>query len=214
MEKEKNVDYYRNVLHKDSITILVLSLITAILLILLGDDNFGDAEVVMFFKSILFIIFSIILFRNTKENSLFIGRFSIVTGGMMMITSFRGGSVFDIVYLLFGFFSIIHAIIYLVKLRQASTFLAQSFPKKSKFVYMNLGLLILAILSLIANGFALRNSSTSVMWFGIVTLALLLFTFVFSIILIKKKYKSVILYLTFMATIICAFWSITINIYI
>ena len=70
MKKEKNVNYYRNLLHNDSITLLVVAIIFAITNLLFMGQGYDEA-VPIFLKSIMFAIFSIILICNKKETKKF-----------------------------------------------------------------------------------------------------------------------------------------------
>mgnify|MGYP006074099077 FL=1 len=59
MKEEKNINYYRNLLHSDSITLLVVAIIFAIANLLFMGNGYDEA-VPVFLKSIMFAIFSII----------------------------------------------------------------------------------------------------------------------------------------------------------
>ena len=58
MKKEKNLSYYRNLLHKDGIALLVVAVIFTIVsfLFMLQDGYSGDLSVPIFLKSIMFIV--------------------------------------------------------------------------------------------------------------------------------------------------------------
>jgi len=206
VKKEKNAIYYRGLLHKDTIILLIVAILFAIANIFFI-ANKTDAAVPIFLKSILFIIFYIILLCNKKENAKFVGILAIVTGGLMIITSLSDGSLFGIVYFLLGLFYIIHSIMYLVKLKKEPSVLEQQVQKKSKIVYVNLGLIVLAIISFLANVFFLGQDIEIL--FVILTFVSLLFVFVSSIFLMIKKYKGVLLYITFIISMIFGLLSMT-----
>ncbi len=193
MKNEKNINYYRNLLHKDSVVLLVVASIVAIL-------NLLFMEFSIFFKSALFIVFYIILLCNKKENVPFVGVLAIITGCLMIITSLFGVSIFDIIYILLGILYVVHSIIYLNKLKQETNVLEQTVQNKSNIPYINIGLIIFSIVVLFANRF------TSGKFFEILSTILsgisMLFVFISSIVLMTKKYKSALLYITFVISII------------
>ena len=100
MKKEKNLSYYRNLLHKDGIALLVVAVIFTIasFLFMLQDGYSGDLSVPIFLKSIMFIVLSAILVCNKKETKKFIGILTIIISCLMILTSIGDGSLFGIVY--------------------------------------------------------------------------------------------------------------------
>lgn len=106
---DKDVYYYRTLLHKDTILLLVITAISAVISFLF--QAFG-----IFLSSIIYAIFLIIVLCNKKENKPFVGVIAIIISILMIIISITGSSLFDIIYIILGIFYLIHAISYLKKL--------------------------------------------------------------------------------------------------
>lgn len=195
MKKNKNIDYYRCLLHKDTVFLLFIA-------IFFGISSFLLQGFDIFLKSILFIFFLVISIFNKKEKGIFIGRFNVFIGVLMVLVSIRGSSLFDIAYLLLGIIYIIHSIIYLLKLKNTTLNLKKQ-NKNSKVIYLNL---ILVIISMICFKLVL---SFRYSYFGLVFIllgvSLTLFIFISSLILIFKKYKSLLMYIIFVLSIFIVF---------
>lgn len=115
MKKEKNYIYYREILHKITIGLLIVAVLFSIASIFYMKKDSEDG-VLLLFNSILYIILYIILICNKKKNTNFVGVFGIVTGGLMIFILKSNKSLFGIIYSLLGVFYIIYSLKYLKKL--------------------------------------------------------------------------------------------------
>lgn len=114
MKKEKNINYYRSLLHKDSIALLVIAIIFSIILVSL---SFSEDSVPPFLVSIIVAIVSIILICNKKKNKKFIGVLGVITSCLMILNfAVEDKSTFGFIYFFLGIFYLIHSILYLKKL--------------------------------------------------------------------------------------------------
>lgn len=121
MKEEKNAIYYRKLLHYDTVVMLIVSILFAILGVYFISKTNNEDSVPVVLKSIVFIVFEIIILLNKNENTKTIGILAILTGALMSLFSIGDWSLFGIVYLLLGVFYLIHSIIYITKLKDAKT---------------------------------------------------------------------------------------------
>ena len=208
MKKEKNVNYYRNLLHNDSITLLVVAIIFAITNLLFMGQGYDEA-VPIFLKSIMFAIFSIILICNKKETKKFIGTFSIVISFLMILTSIGDGSLFGIVYILLGIFLGIHAFFYLRKFDNSDIqidHLDEVIVKNKKAKYISLIPILITIL-LVILGIKFNQSLIGISWCSILIFLVNVVNIVLCIILHHKKIKSVLVYMMLVLSIMIALFS-------
>ena len=118
MNNEKNINYYRILLHKDNIVLLVIAIIFSIILVSL---SFSEESVPPFLVSIMVAIVSIILICNKKKNKKFVGILGIITSCIMILNFvLEDRSTFGFIYLFLGIFYLIHSILYLIKLKYFS----------------------------------------------------------------------------------------------
>lgn len=202
-KRERDVIYYRNLLHKDGIALLIIAIIFTIVNVLFMVQGYGEA-VPIFLKSIIFIVFSIILISNKKEITKHVGSLTIVISGLMMLTSIGDGSLFGIVYFLLGIFLAIHSLSYLKKFKDNAVQindLNEVTHKNSKFKYISLipfvTTMILFILGIIVN-----QSLVGVSLFGIAILVVNAANIIICIILNHKKIKSVLIYIMLVISVI------------
>lgn len=198
-EKEnlKGANYYRKMLHYDTIVLLIISVLFAIAGAYFIAKVNSEDSVPILLKSILFIIFEVIVLINKKEVNKSIGVLSIINGILMVITSIGDGSLFGIVYLLLGIFYIIHSAIYLNKLKNTN-YDKQIIDNKedSKLKYLTLIPNILALLFVFG---IMQNEMTSRIIIFSVVIVVNIMNVIFCIFLNKKYNKSI---LTYMAMII------------
>lgn len=202
MKKEKNVNYYRSLLHKDSITLLVIAIIFTIINILFMGNGYDEA-VPIFLKSIVFIIISIIIICNKREMKKFIGILSIITSCLMMLTSIGDGSLFGIVYFLLGIFLGIHSFLYLKKFGNYNIYTNYSnevVVKNKKMKYISLIPMLITII-LVIFGFMFNKSLIGVSWCSISILVVNIISIILCIILHRKKIKSVLVYIILVISI-------------
>lgn len=118
MNKEKNINYYRNLLYKDSIALLVIAIIFSIILVSL---SFSEESVPPFLISIIVVIISIILICNKKKNKKFVEILVIITSCIMVLNfAIEDKSIFGFIYFFLGIFYLIYSILYLIKLKSFS----------------------------------------------------------------------------------------------
>lgn len=200
----KDVNYYRKMLHKDSIVLLVVAIIFAIINIILI-SGYENEAIPLFLKSILFSIFLIIIICNKKENKSFIGVLAIITGSLMMLTTIIGDtSLFGIVYFLLGLFYIIHSIIYLKKLKDYNMELNYSneiSAINSKIKYITLIPIFITIVLFIL-GFIFVEQPVGIPLIGIAILIINIANIIFCIILHHKNIKSALVYIMLIISII------------
>lgn len=204
MKKEKNINYYRSLLHKDSIALLIVAIIFIIIILCMG--SVSDESSLIFLKSNMFMIISIIIICNKKETKKFIGTLSIITACLMVLTSIGDGSLFGIVYFLLGVFLGIHSILYLIKFKNynvQSNCSDEVVIKNSKMKYLSLipiiiSIIISIILSKVGIGFD---------QFLIAILVINIANIIFCIILHNKKIKSAFMYLMLAMSIIITLFS-------
>lgn len=202
MKKEKNVNYYRSLLHKDSIALLVIAIIFTIANVLFMGKGYDEA-VPIFLKSIMFAIFSIILICNKKETKKFIGIFTIIISCLMILTSIGDGSLFGIVYFLLGIFLGIHSILYLKKLGNyniQTNYSNEVTVKDNKIKYISLIPIVLTII-LVILGFIFNQSLIGISWCSISILVVNIISIILCIILHHKKIKSVLVYIILVISI-------------
>lgn len=192
----KDINYYRTLLHKDTILLLFVTAISGVVSFLFQD--FG-----VFFSSIIYMIFLIILLCNKKQVKSFIGVIAIIISGLMIIISITGSSLFDIIYLVLGIFYLIHAIKYLKKLSKSNINNGVSVEfnnKVNKFKYLSLipiGLIILIFIL----GVILSKSLVGLSWCGISILIVSIISIILCIILCAKKIRSILVYIILVISI-------------
>lgn len=192
----KDVYYYRTLLHKDTILLLVVTAITAVVSFLF--QSFG-----IFLSSIIYAIFLIILLCNKKENKTFIGVIAIIISSLMIIISITGSSLFDIMYIIFGIIYLIHAIKYLKKLSKSNinNCVSVEFNNKvNKLKYLSLIPIGLNILIFIL-GVTLSKSLVGLSWCGISILIVSIISIILCIILCTKKIRSILVYIILVISI-------------
>lgn len=208
MKEEKNINYYRNLLHSDSITLLVVAIIFAIANLLFMGNGYDEA-VPVFLKSIMFAIFSIILICNKKETKKFIGTFSIVISCLMILTSIGDGSLFGIVYILLGIFLGIHAFFYLKKFGNSDIQLDYSsevIVKNKKAKYISLIPILITII-LVVLGIKFNQPLIGISWCSILIFLVNIVNIVLCIILHHKKIQSILVYMMLVLSIMIALFS-------
>lgn len=211
MKKEKNLSYYRNLLHKDGIALLVVAVIFTIVsfLFMLQDGYSGDLSVPIFLKSIMFIVLSAILVCNKKETKKFIGILTIIISCLMLLTSIGDGSLFGIVYFLLGIFFGIHSILYLIKFKNynvQSNYSDEIVVKNSKMKYLSLMPIIISIILAIV-GIVFDQSLIGISWCSIAILVINIANIIFCIILHNKKVKSALMYVMLAMSIMITLFS-------
>jgi len=211
MKKEKNINYYRSLLHKDSIALLIVAIIFIIIILCMG--SVSDESSLIFLKSNMFMIISIIIICNKKETKKFIGTLSIITACLMVLTSIGDGSLFGIVYFLLGIFLGIHSILYLIKFKNynvQSNCSDEVVIKNSKMKYLSsIPIIISIIISIILSrvGIGLDKVGISFDQFLIAILVINIANIIFCIILHNKKIKSAFMYLMLAMSIIITLFS-------
>ncbi len=115
---KKDINYYRKLLHIDTITLLIIDLSFIIIGFILGTLLNSDDVVGIIVYSLLYLGFIITLLCNKKEIQKFVGYLCIFLGIIMFIPALFDGSLFSIVYLAFGIIYIIHSIKYLNAFKQ------------------------------------------------------------------------------------------------
>lgn len=208
MKKEKDINYYRSLLHKDSIALLIVAIISTIInLLFMGKGH--DEAVLIFLKSIMFIIISIIIICNKKEIKKFIGTLSIITGCLMILTSIGDGSLFGIVYFLLGIFLGVHSFFYLKKFSNNDTQIDYSnevIVKNRKVKYISLIPIFITIV-LVILGFVFNQSLIGISWCSILILLVNIANIILCIILHHKKIKSVLIYIILVISIMIMLFS-------
>lgn len=204
MKKQKNVNYYRDLLHKDSITLLVIAIIFAIAsFTFIGGGT--DEAVPIFLKSIMFAIFSIILICNKKETKKFVGVLTIITSCLMILTSIGDSSLFGVVYFLLGIFLMIHSILYLRKLKNYNIQTGASI-NNAKIKYLSFMPLALTIFFMIL-GFIFNQSLIGIFWCSMVIFIVNILGIIFCITLHHRNIRSVLVYIMLVISIMITFFS-------
>lgn len=201
MKKEKNINYYRSLLHKDSITLLVIAIIFVIANFIFIDGGTEEA-VPIFLKSIMFAIFSIIVICNRKETKKFIGVLTIITSCLMILTSIGDWSLFGVVYFLLGIFLITHSILYLRKLKESNYFetsIVDNVKRKTKLKYLTLIPNIISCLFIF--GFIVEQLSIKILIYSIIIIFNII-NIIFGISINRKYNKSVLVYITMIISIL------------
>lgn len=207
MKKEKDINYYRSLLHKDNIVLLVIAVVFTIINILFMGNDYDEA-VPIILKSIMFIIISIIIICNKKEIKKFVGTLSMITSCLMILTSIGDSSLFGIVYLLLGIFLGIHSILYLKKFSNYNiqTNTNEVIVKDNKIKYISL-IPILITIVLVILGFIFNESLIGLSWCSISILGINFISIILCIILHHKKIKSVLVYIILVISIIITLFS-------
>lgn len=206
MKKEKDINYYRSLLHKDSIVLLVIAVVFTIVNILFMGNDYDEA-VPIILKSIMFIIISIIIICNKKEIKKFVGTLSIITSCLMILTSIGDSSLFGIVYLLLGIFLGIHSILYLKKFSNYNiqTNTNEVIVKDNKIKYISLIPILITIVLVILEIF--NETLIGLSWCSISILGINFISIILCIILHHKKIKSVLVYIILVISIIITLFS-------
>jgi len=182
------INKYRKNLHNDSQIILIISIVSAIMPIIL-DSSEG---IPIFLKAVLFLVMTGISISQKKQVKSFVGIYAIFTGLLMIITSIKISTPFDLIYLLLGIFYIIHAIKYLKELKKhqpiASTNDGDNCEKKSGLSIINLFVIVLSFVS------GIVGISTDNLVYFFICIVALFFVLVASIVLCKQRKVSFILY--------------------
>lgn len=206
---KKDMDYYKNILHKDSITTLVVAIIFAIInLIFIGSGN--EASVPIFLKSIIFIVTSTIIICTKKETQKFIGTLSLITSILMMLTSLVDSSLFGIVYFMLGIFLCIHSIKYLnnYKKYNIEPQSNEKINKHNKIKFVSIIPIILSVILVVINLILeITNKNNTISWCNILILILNILNITFCIILSHKKIKSAFIYIMLAISILITFLS-------
>lgn len=200
MKKEKDVYYYRNLLHGDSIALLIVAIIFTILSLLL----MGNGAVPIFLKSIIFIIISIIIICNKKETKRYVGILSITMSCLMILTSIGDGSLFGVVYCLLGIFLGIHSFFYLKKFDNSNIQLNYSngtTVKNEKIKYISLIPILITIILVICE-IVFNKSFGRISWYSIIILLVNIANIILCVILQRKKLNSVLIYIVLVISII------------
>lgn len=210
MNKQKDLNYYRGLLHKDSVVLLVISIIFIIIILLfVKSGNVDDKIGIIFLKSVLITIFSIILICNKKETKKFIGILTIIVSCLMMLTSIGDGSLFGIVYFILGIFLIIHSILYLKKYREnnvSASISDKDLTKNDKMKYLFFIPIILTII-LIILGVLHDKILFNISWYIVAVLVINIISIIFSILYSHKKEKSAFVYVMLVIFIIITTFS-------
>lgn len=112
MKKERDITYYRSILHNDSIALLIFSIISIILnFIFIGQGE--KVAVPLALNSIILTVFSIILICNKKKIKKFVGVITMIMSFLMIFSLIISSSLFGMMYFLFGIFLFVHSISYL-----------------------------------------------------------------------------------------------------
>lgn len=202
MKKEKNINYYRSLLHKDCIALLIVAIIFTIINLLFIGNGYEGA-VPIFLKSIMFIIISIIIIFNKKETKKFIGILSIITSSLMVLTSIGDGSLFGIIYFLLGIFLGVHSFLYLKKFGNSHIqfdYSNEVIVKNKKAKYISLIPILITIILVILD-FVFNQSLIGVSWCSISILIVNIANIILCIILHHKKIKSVLVYVILVISI-------------
>ncbi len=208
MKKEKSLNYYRGLLHKDAITLLIVAVIFTIISILFMENGSDDA-VPIFLKSVMFVVLSAILVCNKKEAKKFIGILTIIISCLMILTSVGDGSLFGIVYFLLGIFLEIHSILYLIKFKNynvQSNYSDEIVVKNSKMKYLSLMPIIISIILAIF-GIVFGQSLIGISWCSMAILVINIANIIFCIILHNKKVKSALMYVMLAMSIMITLFS-------
>ncbi len=200
MKKTKDITYYRNMLHKENIILLIISVIFIIVNFLYISKGIEKA-IPIFLKSILFLIFSILIISNKKENKKFIGNLNIIISSLMIITSVDG-SLFSVMYFLLGIFIIMHSILYLKQLKQSRE-QSDSVRIESKYKYLPLiSFFITIILSILGIIFNQPLILLGISWCSISIFIINIFEIILCIILNRKNIKTSLNYILLVISII------------
>lgn len=202
IQNTKGVNYYRKLLHYDTIVLLIVSILFVILSAIFIEKTNSEDSVQILLKSILFIIFEIIILVNKKEISKSVGILAVVNGALMVLTSIGDGSLFGIVYLLLGMLYIIHSAIYLNKLKK-SDYNSQigNFDTKqnTKLKYLTIIANILSLLFVI--GLISEDMTTRIIIFATI-IVINVINIIFCVFLNKKYSKSTLVYITMIISIL------------
>lgn len=111
MKKDKNVNYYRNLLQKDAISILKILIISIICEIFFQASSNYD-------YLILIILYLVLIFSNKNSQKKSLGIIMIIASILIIIESIVDfSSLFNLIFTLLGSFSIYHSICYLKKIK-------------------------------------------------------------------------------------------------
>lgn len=208
MKKEKNINYYRDLLHKDSVALLIVAIVFTIVNIWFIGKGEEDA-IPIFLKSIMFILFSTIILCNKKETKKFVGILSLVTSCLMILTSIGDGSAFGLIYILLGLLLIAHSILYLTKFKDCEVQSNSSDEikvKDSKIKYLSIIPIVLTIILVIVS-IIVSESFNAYLWCKILILLVNIANIIFCIILHNKKIKSAFTYIILVISILLALLS-------
>ena len=196
MKKEKNIIYYCKLLHYDTIAMLIISILFAALGIYLISKTNSEDSVPVVLKSIIFIIFEIIILANKKEPTRTMGVLAILLSILMLLFSLGDLSLFGIVYLLIGIFYLIHSICYMTKLKDVIIEEKQKSSLKYLTIVLNI-LSLLFIFGILQDNIATRTIIfTCVLMINVINVVLCLWY--------NKKYKESVLVYVSMAISILA----------
>lgn len=198
----KGVNYYRKLLHYDTIVLLIVSILFVIVSAIFIEMTSSGDTVPILLKSILFIIFEIIVLTNKKQIGKIVGVLSVINSSLMIITSLGDGSLFGVVYLLLGIIYLIHSVIYLRKFKESNiNYQMTDYENKqnTKLKYLTLIPNILLLPSIFI--FIIENTEIRII-VSVMILFINIINVIFCIYLNKKYSKSILVYITMIISIL------------
>ena len=105
--KNKDASYYNNLLYKDSIALLIISIIYFIFMVVVLHSLNG----------LLYIILEAIIITKRNDEKVF-GTLALISAILMVIGALLSTSVISFVYLILGVIYIIHSVTYLRKIKK------------------------------------------------------------------------------------------------
>ena len=214
--KIKDLNYYHKRLINDNKILLGVTIFFIIAIIGMSIafanrmESYNDIAGFVLFKSLLFLIFEIIIIANRKQPNKSIVILAIIAGSIMIITTLFGSSVFDMIYFILAIIYLIHSSIYLSKFKKLSKDIELSdinTKEKTKLKYLTLLFIpLLIIIGILC--YTLITSCVHSVVFLILYVLIIVANIIFCIYINKKYKKSVLVYIMLVISFIALFFGL------
>lgn len=216
--KKKDLNYYHKRLINDNKFLLAVTIFFMIINIATSVGFSGkmgpykDIAADVFIKSLLFLVFEIIILKNKNTPNKAIVILAIIAGAIMVVWGKVGPSMFDLVYFLLGIIYVIHSIIFLVKYDKLENGLTTQSLKidmkdSSKLKYLTLlPIPIFVIIGLVCFRLIKSCMHDVVFWISIIVISII--NIIFCHYINKKGKKSILVYVMLVFSIISVFFGL------
>ena len=193
---EKDITHYRNLIHKDSIILLIFEIIFLILLVTL------ELSVPLWLMSFIFIIMEIQIIYNKKEIKKIVGNLGLVRSFLMILIITYNDTIFALAYLLLGIISGIHSLLYLKKLKTSNINIYNENELGNKNYNLKYLTLIPILLSILLIPLFVMVNFEGFAWYKVIAFILNIINIIICFCLHCNKIKSTLSYITLIISIL------------